>query len=123
MKIITRRLVIDTVIAIILIVTITGTVFAANENPEKGNQGKLQEKNTENHIASSVDELPDFLDVDLSDELTCQIGNDHKDQTPSRHIVSCDAQDQEGPSRSAGHCHERAKHLDDRDNGRRMRGL
>ena len=40
MKKITKRLVIATVLALILLAVITGTVFAANGNPDKGNQGE-----------------------------------------------------------------------------------
>jgi len=40
MKKTTKRIVIATVLALILIVVITSTVFAAEGNPDKGNQGE-----------------------------------------------------------------------------------
>ena len=40
MKKITKRIVIASVLALILIVVITSTVFAAEGNPDKGNQGE-----------------------------------------------------------------------------------
>ena len=40
MKKITKRLLIATVLALVLIAVITSTVFAADGNPDKGNQGE-----------------------------------------------------------------------------------
>jgi hypothetical protein len=40
LKIITKRLVVATVLALVLLAIITSTVFAANGNPDKSNQGE-----------------------------------------------------------------------------------